>query len=828
MMDSLRQDLRYATRALLRAPGFTIAVVLTLALGIGGNAAVFSALRAALLAEPPYPEPDRIMALDLTVADEQGRTDGHPWWSFPKLETMRALVTSFDLVAVRRGQYATMVGGSEPVRAYVEAVNADYFPLFGAAPLLGRLPRPDEDGPGVQPRVVVLTHAVWQEQFGGDSTLIGRAVRVSGTPLEVIGVLQPGFRGISGRVDAWVPVRTLPALGNPGVLERRWAHSFAVFGRRRADVTPALAAAELAAAGGVVDAAHSDPNGGARWGATAVSLRAARANAEGRTVLAVIGGAVALVLLLACVNIANMLLARAAGREREIVIRTALGAGRGRIARQLVTESLLLAVCGGTLGLLVAWWGVEVLRSVLPPMTGPNGVLFLSPQMLGVDGGVVAFAAVVTVATGLVTGLAPASRFSRPEGSLALRQGASAMRGLGSLRRPTIRGALVVAEVALAVVLLAGAGLMLRTMARLAQVHPGFEPAGLLSFSYGLPPSDPRAGDPAFHQLVLDRLRSLPGVQAAALSSCAAMSGCYDLNSVKRVEGLPPFAPSEQPSVRVHYVSDDYFRALGVPVLTGRAFGPGDHSQSAPVMVISATAARRLFGDRPALGRGLSVSIGLTRGETMAQVIGIVGDVKQVTLRENPVADAYVSMRQEPYDAPATYLRTAGDPLALVPAVRVALRELAPDVPVFQVTTERSLIAQSTLGERLVGWSLAAFACLALVMAVIGVYGVVAYSVGQRRREVAVRLALGAEPERVRGLIHREGMTLVGIGAVVGLAGALALGGTLASLLFGVAPRDPLTLVGIMLLLLTIAAGATFVPARRAARLDPMTALRAE
>jgi predicted permease len=378
------------------------------------------------------------------------------------------------------------------------------------------------------------------------------------------------------------------------------------------------------------------------------------------------------------------------------------------------------------------------------------------------------------------------------------------------------------------VVLLAGAGLMIRTLGKLAGVDPGFEPEGVLAFRYRLPPTDARALDPAFHERALERFAALPGVRSAALSSCPPLGGCYDYNSVKRLEGGAPIPSDEQPMVRSHYVSDEFFHTLGVPLLAGRTLGPGDHATSPPVMVLSRTAARRLFGDRAAVGRSLSVSIDLTAGARMAQVVGVVGDVRHQRLQEESEADIYVSLRQSPYDAPVVYLRTSGDPLALVPAARAALSELAPDAPIEDVSTLPQLVAAATATERLVTWSLSGFAGVALALAAIGVYGVVAYSVSQRRREVAVRLAVGAEPRRVLALILREGMTLVTAGAALGVVVALWLSAALATLLYGVEPRDPTTLAGIVTLLLMVAAGAVVLPAHRATRVDPMVALRTE
>jgi predicted permease len=585
----------------------------------------------------------------------------------------------------------------------------------------------------------------------------------------------------------------------------------------------------MAVVGRVVDAAHPNP-GDSRtiWGATVPPVAAGRANAEFRTVFVILSGAVGLVLLLACVNIANMLLARAAGRERELVIRAALGAGRGRLTRHLVVESLLLGVVGGAVGLGFAAWGIDLLRTIVPRTTGGRGVLYFDPSTLQLDAVVVLFAAAIALLTGVLIGLIPAWRFSRPESSAALREGAGTVQGLGSLRRPTLRGGLVMTEVALAVVLLAGAGLMIRTLANLAAVDPGFEPDGVLSLRYRLPPTDARSSDPAFHHAVLERLTALPGVRAGALNACPPLSGCYDYNSLSRIDGEPRIADDDQPMVRTQFVSEGFFAALGVPLLAGRDFAPADRRGSEPVIIINRAAAERFFKGGSPLGRGMAVSNGLTGPDSLARIIGVVGNVHYESLQERPTAEVYVSLRQMPTEAPAVYLRTAGDPLTLMPVVRAALHEIAPDAPIHQVVTLSQLVAASATSERLVAWSLVGFAVLALALAALGVYGVVAFSVGQRRREVAVRMALGADPGRVLRQILGEGLTLVVGGALVGLVAALVTGSALSKLLYGVAPRDPRTLVMILALLLAIATLATLLPARRAAAADPMTALRAD
>jgi predicted permease len=829
MMTSAH-EWRHALRTLRRAPGFTIGVALTLALGIGGNAAVFSALRTALLAGPPFPEADRLVAVDITVTDATHKADTYPW-SYPKFETMRHAVELLDHVSVSTLRDVTLAGGTEPFQARLEAVTPDYLPMFGARAHVGRLLLSADDAEGSDGRAVVLTHDTWTRLFGADPSIVGRTIRVNGIALEVVGVADAAFRGVGGRSDLWVAPRALPALTNPRVLTRRWAHGFQAFARLKPGVTIDQATAEMAVVGRTVDAAHPDPDGPtSKWSATLVPIADASVDPRARTVIAVLAVAVALLLLLACVNVTNMLLVRVAARERELAVRAALGASRSGIMRQLAAESMLLASLGGVAGLLVAAWTVDLLRRTLPASWSSHGVRFLDPAQLKIDLMVVAFGAAITILTGLLIGMAPALRLSRPDLWHALRGSATAARGFGSLRKPSLRGALVIAQVALAVVLLAGTGLMVRTMAGLSRVDPGFRPEGVVAFRYGLAPSDPHASDVAFHQAILDRFRNLPGVTSAALTSCPPFEGCYDYNSVKQIDGQPPLPPSSQPMVRTHFVSDDYFRTLGIPVRAGRTFGSEDRNGAAPVIVVSEAAARALFGASPAeaIGRSLSESIELTKDDTMAEVIGVVGNVRHERLQEDPKPDVYISIRQSPYNAPAVMLRTTGELASTMAAARAALHDLAPDVPLHAVSTLPMLMSSVAARERFVAVSLGAFAALALVMAAVGVYGVVAYSVGQRRREVALRMVVGAAPGRVLALIVREGMTLVAAGALLGLAIALSLGEYLSSLLFGVAPHDPVTLVTIVALLLAIAAAATWIPARRAVRMGPMDALRSE
>ena len=825
-MDALLQDLRYAIRSLAQSPGFTAVVVLTLAFGIGGTAAVFSALDAAMLRPLPYPEPDRLVVLDVTVTWSGQSTDSIGW-SYPKFETMHGATSMLEHVVARAGRDVTLAGGAEPVRLSAEAVSPAYFALLGARAAIGRV-LVDGDDAETTASVVVLSHVTWRSVFGGDSAVLGRTVRLNGVPAVVVGVAQPSFRGLDGTAAAWVPVHALPRLTFPGALDQRWAHEFSSFARLKPNVTLAQARAEMATIGRIVDEAHPMPGGGASWGTALTPLDAARVHRPGRTVLFVLAGAAGLVLLLVCVNVASMLLARAVAREREIVIRSALGAGRRRLVQQLLTEALVLAVAGGAAGLGIAVWGLELLRATIPDSVSSHGVAFLRADALRLELGSVAFTGAVAIAAGLLAGLVPAWRLSRPDAAATLRAGASQGRGLGSLRRMTLRGGLVAAQVALAAVLLAGAGLMLRTLAELAAVRLGFEAEGVLSVRYAVPPAHTTLRDPAlFHAAVLERFRAIPGARDVAMSGCAPLAGCVSIPFVSRIDGRPPFSESDAPSVRMHHVSDDYFRLLGVPLLQGRTFDARDQATSLPVIVLSVTAARKIYGTLSAVGRQIAPTVD-PFNEHMGTVIGIVPDVKQLRVQEEPQPDIYVSLRQAPFNELTVLMRTAGDPLALLPATRAAMRELAPDVPLYDVKPLPRLVRDATARERLISISLTAFAVLGLVLAALGVYGVLAFSVAQRTHEVGVRMALGARAADVVRLVARQGLVMVAVGLGAGGALALIMTRMLRGLLFGVAPSDPLTLVGVLALLVVVAIAAAVLPVSRATRVDPIVALRYE
>jgi len=825
-MEALLQDLRYAIRSLTHTPGFTAVVTLTLALGIGGTASVFSALNLAVISAPPFPKPEQLVALDVTVAWPGAPTESIGW-SYPKFATMRAATTLLEDVTARLGQDVTIVGGAEPERVRAEVVSPAYFALLGIRPAIGRVLDNADDAEATA-GVVVLSHSTWRADFGGDSSIVGRALRINGAPMVVVGVAQPGFRGLGGDAGAWVPIRALTRLNNFNVLDERWAHQFTGFARLRPGVTLDQARAEMEAIGRIVVRAHPMPGGGARWGAVLAPFSEARDNPASRSILFVLAGAVGLLLLLACVNVANMLLVRALAREREIVIRSALGAGRWRLVRQLLLESMLLTGAGGIAGMGLAVWGIQLLRTAVPGTVNSHGVQFLRAEALSLNLDSIAFTAAVVIAAGLVMGLAPAWHLWRADARLAIRAGASVSRGVGSLRRMRLRGGLVVAQVALAAVLLIGAGLMYRTLTRLAAVQLGFTPDGVVAVRYGLPLANSTVTDPArFHASVLERFRVIPGVSGVAMSGYAPLEGRSEVLTVSRIDGRPPYSEAETPTVRTHHVSDDYFRVLGIPLLQGRLFEAQDQASSALVVVMSETAARRIFGTSTAIGRRIAPSME-PFSKHMGEVIGIVADVKQVHVQEDPQADVYVSLRQAPYNELTVFFKTSANHLAILPAARAAMRELASDVPLYAAKPLPQFVHEATARERLILVSLLAFAGLGLVLAAIGVYGVLAFSVAQRTHDVGVRMALGARTVDILRHVVGQGVVLVAVGVGIGGVLALALTRTLRGVLFGVAPGDPVTLAAVAVLLISVACVASFVPARRAMRVDPVVTLRAD
>jgi putative ABC transport system permease protein len=806
-METLWQDLRYGVRLLLRNKGFTAVSVLALALGIGANSAIFSVVNSVLFRPLPYSDPQR-----LTMIWENHQERGgpqHEWASPADLRDWREQTQSFEHVAGLLGWGPTLTGRDEPEDLQGAAVSYDTFEMLGIAPALGRGFTADEDRPGTG-LVVVLSHQLWQRQFGSDPSIIGKSLTLGGQSYTVAGVMPRGF--------------VLPILTNTEIFTTagpllaglkgcdRGCVILRVIAKLKSGVPLDAARAEMSAFAARIAEQYPDSNSGV--GTALVPLHE-QVVGDVRMAMLVLLGAVALVLLIACANVANLLLSRAAAREKEVAIRAALGASRARLIRQHLTESLVLAVIGGAFGLLLAFWMVDVLVSFAPKGT-PR------VEEIGVDTSVLAFTFAVALVTGLAFGLAPALLSSRTNFNSALKEGGRDARA--SARGNRVRSALVVAEVSLALMLLVGAGLLIKSFINLQRVDPGFNAKGALRLDVGLPRI--RYGDPtrtaAFFKQLVDRIEALPGVESAgAVSSLPLSGGGTDTSFL--IEGQPHPEANREPVSFFSKVTPDYFRTMGIRLVRGRVITEADNVDAPKVAVVSEALARRYFpGDDP-LGKGL-----LFGSKDRREIVGVVSDVKFFGLNLDARPMMYFAERQYPARGMSVIVRTTSDPTSLAAAVRSEVQALDKDLAVSNVMPMDQLVSASLAEPRFLLLLLGVFAGAALALSVIGVYGVVSYSVAQRSHEIGVRMALGAQVGDVLKLVLGKGMVLVGTGVALGIAGAFALSRVMESLLFGVGARDLATFAATALLLAGVALGACFVPARRATKVDPMVALRYE
>jgi putative ABC transport system permease protein len=801
-MSSLLQDLRYAIRSLRRDVGFTMAAVLTLALGIGANVALFSTVRAVLLQPLPFPRPE-----ELVVVKGLHPTIGVEAASLPDFLDWRAGGRSFASLAAFARTTVILAGSAEPERIKGVEVTANFFRMAGIAPALGRGFAAGEERGEV--RVAVLGDGLWRRRFGGDPRMIGRSVSLSGRPYTVIGIAPPGF-ALPGETDVWLPLRT-------DVVRGRRADFLGVLGRIRPDQTVETARAELTQV--AAQLAQQYPTTNADWSVEVTPLRDQLVGGV-RTGLLLVYGAACLVLLIACVNVANLLLARAASREQEYVVRAALGAGRGRLLRHALVESLVLAVAGAGAGVLVAEWVTAAIRA-----TGGN--LLPRSADVYVDLTAMTYAAGLALVTGLAFGAVPTIRLTRSDSGGRLRDGSRSVVGGGIAR---VRAGLIVGEVALAMVLLASAGLLLRSFARLAGVDPGFEAAGVVTYQLDLP-SVRYATDAALaaaYRAVLEQSRRGPGVSHVALVSEIPTEGPNYLSF--SIAGLPdPVAPGAVQDAQIISASPEYFHAMSIPVLEGRAIEPTDALESPPVAVVSAEMVRRWLGRRDPIGQRITFGNPTDTAAVWYTVVGVVGTVAQEGMAAEPYPQIYLPMEQNPSGGAFLVAKAAtGTGAELLPELRAALRGVDSQIPFTDPGTLTERLARSIQRPRVSAAVLSAFAVLALGLAAVGIYGVVSYTVGRRTREIGVRIALGARSADIERLVVRQGMMPVAAGVVLGFAGAWAAGHTLAGLLYTVHPGDPLALTGGTLFLVLVAALASWLPARRAARLDPISALRTE
>lgn len=822
-------DVRVAGRALRKTPGFTAAAVAVLALGIGANAAIFSAVKATLLTPPPYPEPDRLVLLDLTESSTSrpGPARAIPW-SFPKYEVMAAMKDlPLEGSAVYATRSLTLTGVGDAAFLTTEVVSPDYMRVLGVQPSVGRDFVADDDVDGA-PMVVILEHGLWLDRFGGDREVVGRSVTLNGQAVTVVGVAPAGFNGVSGRARMFVPVHTGATLVAPLLVRGAQAHWLVGVGRLAPGATLAALDERMQEVGKTVESTYPDSDPTVVRSGAAKAFMSVRVNDQARHSVLILGAAAALLLLVACANLAGLMVARASRRSREAAVRVALGAGRWRVARGFLAEAMLLAVGGGVMAVVVAHFGARALAAAWPSrfLDGSWNVRGLDLSSVAVDGGVVAFAGGMALLAGLLFGVLPAFAVSQANPASRLRSGSTVQRS--PRRTVNLRGALVSAEIALALVLVVGAGLLMRSLRELQGVDRGYRSGNLVTFSYDVPRGSRWYADRAgFNERFIERLSALPGVESAAISCVAPVQGHCMITGVRRA-GDQRWSEGSRPRIGVNYVSDDLFRTLGVPVLQGRTFTSEDQDGSRPVVVLSEAAVKRLFPDGHALGEAVAMGTDLTAEEgSSAEVIGVVGDVLYDRPENGVMAEAYVSERQETGYG-TVIARTRGEPLAVVPGARAAMAELDPDIPIYGVSTVADIENGATADTRVLGGLIGTFAALALLLACTGVWAVVAYAVASRTAELGLRVALGAEPRQVVRLVVWAGLVLAVFGVVAGAVGAWGASRVLGSLLFGIAPTDPATFAGSAVLLLVVATVAAWLPARRATRVDPMEALRAE
>ncbi|HUQ14509.1 MAG TPA: ABC transporter permease [Gemmatimonadales bacterium] len=820
MMDAFWKDLRFAARGLARSPAFTAIAVLTLALGIGANTAIFSVVNAVLLRPLAYREPGRLVSVR-SALDARGAMNVPS--SAPEYQDYRREVPALQDLAAVWPININLTGHGEPERIQAAVVSTNYFSVLGVVPVLGREFGPEDDG-GRIGYVTLISWDLWHRRFGGDRAVIGKTVRLDDDPMTIVGVMPKGFRhpveSGASPMEVWAPIELANTDSN--FINFRGMRVFDLFGRLTPGATLEQATAQFEALRGRLAERYPDiylPTLG--WRVDVAPL-AERVVGDVRPALLVLLGAVGFVLLIGCANVANLLLARATTRDREIAIRTALGGGRSRLIRQLLTESLMLAAIGGALGLALAVWGTEGL--------GQLAALHLPrARDIGVDWNVLGFTALVVLVTGIGFGLIPALQTTRPDLQSVLKdsgRGSSA----GAPRAP-VRSALVVAEVAVALVLLAGAGLLLRSFERLLAVETGFNPDKLLTLQVWLPwPNEAEKGRYftqeqrlAFYDRAVQQVRQVPGVRRVALTSRLPLRGRN--NTRFTIEGRTPPADGPPPIAEFRSVTPGYFETMQIPILRGEGLSELADSASAGAAVINRTMSEKYFPDDDPIGRRIQV---FGPEGPWVTIRGVVGDVRQIGLEEPPFEEFYMSARTNVGQEMAMIVRTSGDPESRAAAVTDAVRSADPEQPVFAVMSMDRLIANATAERRFSLLLLTLFAAIALVLSAIGIYGVMAYTTTQRRHEIGIRLALGAGGPDVLRLVVGQGMRLVVIGLATGLFGAWVLSRVLASQLFGITPQDPLTYVTVALLLGAVALAATWLPAQRATRVDPMISLRTE
>lgn len=810
-MESFWKDLRHSIRSLSKKPGFTFVVVLTLALAIGANTAIFSVVNAALLKPLPYREPERLVHLwEATPQQNYPKREA----SYPDFQDWR-LCDAFDGVAAYRGGGGFMLATPESSeRIEGGFVSGNFFSVLGVTPLLGRTLTEADEKQGAE-RVALLSYGFWQRRFSGDAGVVGKQIVLSGNSYQVIGVLPPEFQFAKrGAAEIWTPMQL-----SQSMMTRRFMHFVNVIARLKPGVNLEQAKAAMLPITGRIAQEYADSHAG-----TSIIVTPLHQEMVGniKPLLVLLLVAVGFVLLIACSNVANLLLVRASGRQKEVAIRSALGASAWRLIRQLLTESLVLAVAGGAVGLLLARWGVDGLISAIP-----DNLLNFMPYLRSVkiDGSALAFTAALSLAVSLLFGLVPALHASKTDLQSVLKEGGKTS---AASARQGLRNALVVAEVALALVLLVGAGLMLRSLWGLINVDPGFNPRNLLTFTFALPPAAYDSNEKLIvaRQRMLAELAAIPGVEGAATVSTLPLIGGNTTRFYPANQPKP--APGDDTEANLRDISANYFNVMGVRLISGRYFTEQDAANSQNVVIINQSLAKRAFPNQDAAGQ----SIIITGDSGTYLVAGVVADEKITGLDAQNTSVVYFPYQQDSSvgTASSIVVRTTGDPMSMSNTVRRKLQSFEPGISIFFVRTMEQIAATSpaTFARRYPAMLIGLFAVVALLLAAIGIYGVISYAISQQTHEIGIRIALGARPANILSLVMKKGVGLALIGVALGLIASFALTRLMADMLFGVSATDPLTFAGIAVLLTTVALVACYVPAKRAMKVDPMVALRYE
>ncbi len=813
-MEMFWQDLRYGIRMLLKAPSVSIVATIALALGIGANTAIFSVVNTVLLRPLPFANADQLFNVwetDSVRGSQRGSA------SYPNFADWRDQSHSFTQMASYHTADFIFTGRGDSTRLQGAVVNADLFPMLQASPIIGRAFRPEEDKPGESGRVVLLSQQLFQKRFGADPNVINQSMVLDGKPYAIVGVMPEAFQFPvqNDPVDLWTTV-AVDREGEEPITEERGAHYMNVIARLKPGVAREQAQAEMTAIGSRLEQQYADKNlhKSIRLEPTLEALVG-----DIRPALFILLGAVGCVLLIACANVANLLLARAMGRQKEMAIRSALGASRIRVIRQLLTESLVLSLTGGLLGLVLAAWWADLLVAL-----GKDNIP--RAMQVGLDWHVLTFNLVVSVLTGIIFGLVPALHSSKTDLNESLKEGS---RGASEgARRHRVRGILVISELAIAVVLLVVAGLLIQSLWRLRNVSPGFEAQNLLTFAVAIPEVKYKSErqDQFFRELV-SRVQAIPGVRSAGAVIPLPLTG--DMFRISFEQEGHPVAKGDQPSADFFAVSDDYFKTLGVRMVKGREFNQRDSAKSPGVIIVNEAFAAKYFPNEDPIGKRLKP--GISTGETKPdwrEVVGVVADVRNRNLSSELRPGYFLPQSQIPFSQMSLVVRTVNDPHTLVTQVQNEVHAMDPDVPVFSVKTMEEYISATVAAPRFNSTLLGIFAAVALILTIVGLYGVMSYSVAQRTNEIGIRMALGAQTKDVLALIVFQGLKLVWIGLAIGLVGAYASTVLVKSLLFGVTGKDPITFIVVAVILSLVALLACYIPARRATRLDPLQALHYE